>query len=164
MSEVKQVVCIRWGTRYGPEYVNRLYAMVARNITPPFTFTCITDDMQGVRREVGQIPLPELGCDMPTGVTGIWGKSRLWCERLGDLRGPVLFLDLDVVVMGNLDGFFSHGEPDDVILARNPNTPFERLGQTSIFVFQSASWRRCVSSSSPTRRRWRRRTATSSAS
>ena len=34
-ASVKQVICINWGTKYGPDYVNRLYGMVARNITPP---------------------------------------------------------------------------------------------------------------------------------
>ena len=72
---------------------------------------------------------------MPTGTKGIWPKARLWGARLGDLEGPVLFMDLDLVVVGPLDGFFSFGDPDEVILARNPNTPLERLGQTSIFRF-----------------------------
>ena len=44
-------------------------------------------------------------------------------------------MDLDLVVVGPLDDFFSFGDPDEVILARNPNTPLERLGQTSIFRF-----------------------------
>lgn len=135
LSETRQVICIRWGDKYGPEYVNRLYAMVERSVTPPFTFHCITDDTAGLRSEIRHVPLPLLGCDTPKGVTGIWGKSRLWNEKLGELEGPVLFLDLDVVVLGSLDPFFTHGDPDDVILARNPNTPFERLGQTSIFRF-----------------------------
>ena len=26
-------VCMKWGTRYGPEWVNRLYGMVERNTT-----------------------------------------------------------------------------------------------------------------------------------
>ena len=47
----------------------------------------------------------------------------------------MLFMDLDLVVVGPLDDFFSFGEPDEVILARNHNTPFERLGQTSLFRF-----------------------------
>ncbi len=25
------VICMKWGTRYGPDYVNRLYSMVMRN-------------------------------------------------------------------------------------------------------------------------------------
>ena len=42
------------------EYVNRLYGMVARNTTPPFTFTCFTDNDAGFRSEVSAVPLPEL--------------------------------------------------------------------------------------------------------
>lgn len=129
----KQFLTIRWGTKYGPEYLNRLYAMVARHTTPPFDFYCLTDDSTGVRPEVTCLPLPDLGCDLPKNTYGIWGKSRLWATDLGGLSGPALFIDLDVVITGNMDAFFEQGSPDDVILARNPNTPFEKLGQTSIF-------------------------------
>ncbi|WP_343079166.1 glycosyl transferase [Ostreiculturibacter nitratireducens] len=131
----KQIICIRWGTKYGPEYVNRLYGMVSRNITPPFDFYCFTDDPEGVRPEVSCLPLPDLDCDLPKTRKGVWGKSRLWRKDLGGLSGPVLFMDLDVVIVGNIDGFFEYGSEDDVILARNPNTPFERLGQTSLYRF-----------------------------
>jgi hypothetical protein len=131
----KQIICINWGRKYGPRYINRLYAGVSRNVTSPFTFTCFCDDPEGIRSEVRTEPLPELDVEMPKGSQGIWPKARLWGARLGDLEGPVLFMDLDMVVVGNLDGFFEEGEPEDVILARNENTPFERLGQTSIFRF-----------------------------
>ena len=132
---MKQVICISWGPKYGPPYVNRLYGGVARNLTPPFSFTCFTDMPEGLRPEVRAEPLPALDVAMPTGTKGIWPKARLWGERLGDLAGPVLFMDLDLVIVGPLDDFFGFGEPDDVVLARNPVTPFERLGQTSIFRF-----------------------------
>ena len=33
--EVLNVVCLKWGTKYGPEYVNRLYRMVARHLHRP---------------------------------------------------------------------------------------------------------------------------------
>ncbi len=26
----RHILCMKWGTKYGPEYVNRLYAMVRR--------------------------------------------------------------------------------------------------------------------------------------
>ncbi|MBP1805743.1 glycosyl transferase [Rubellimicrobium aerolatum] len=131
----KQFLAIRWGRKYGPEYLNRLYGMVARHTTPPFEFWCLTDDATGVRPEVRCLPLPPMGCEMPRNTYGVWGKSRLWLPDLGGPVGPVLFIDLDVVVTGSLDGFFEVGSPDDVILARNPNTPLEKLGQTSIFRF-----------------------------
>ena len=131
----KQVVCINWGDKYGPRYINRLYAMTARNLTPPFSVTCFTDSAEGVRPEVRCLPLPELGFEIPPTRRGVWLKSRLWGARLGDLEGPVLFMDLDLVIVGSLDPFFDYGEPEEVILARNPNVPLERLGQTSVFRF-----------------------------
>ncbi|CAN5726249.1 hypothetical protein BH23PSE1_BH23PSE1_17030 [soil metagenome] len=131
----KRIVCINWGTKYGAPYINRLWAMIARNVTPPFSLTCYTDSAAGVRGEVRCLPLPPLEAVLRPGTPGIWPKARLWSETLEGLAGPVLFMDLDLVVTGDLDGFFDHGEPDDVILARNWNTPFERLGQTSIFRF-----------------------------
>jgi hypothetical protein len=131
----KQVICIRWGDAYGPEYVNRLFGMVARHLTPPFTFHCITDDGAGLRPEVGVIPLPELGFTLDGIRHGVWDKSRLWQVQLGGLEGPVLFMDLDVVVTGPLDDFFRWGDPARVVMMRNPTTPFERLGQTSLYRF-----------------------------
>ena len=131
----KQVICISWGDAYGAPYINRLYAMTARHVTPPFSFTCFTDSAAGVRPEVRCLPLPELGFEIPPTRRGRWPKARLWGARLGDLEGPVLFMDLDLVILGSLDGFFEHGDPEDVILARNPTIPLERLGQTSIFRF-----------------------------
>jgi len=134
-DEVKQIICINWGTKYGPLYVNRLYAMVSRNITPPFTFTCFTDNTHGMRSEVLTEPLPVLDFELPVTKRGIWPKCRLWSKNLGNLEGPVLFLDLDLVITGSLDEFFSFGSDDEVILARNPSNPLERLGQTSVYRF-----------------------------
>jgi hypothetical protein len=132
---VKQIICINWGVKYGPVFINRLYSMVARNITPPFRLVCFSDDFSGIRSEVECHPLPDIGFDVPVTTRGIWQKCRLWNPTLADLNGPVLFLDLDLVVTGNLDGFFEFGSPDDVILASNPSNPLERLGQTSVYRF-----------------------------
>ena len=128
----KQIICINWGSKYGAPYINRLYGMAARNITGDFTFTCFTDSTKDVRPEVICRDLPQVDIKMPTS-KGIWPKCRLWSETLEGVSGAVLFLDLDLVITGSLDDFFEHGDPNDVILARNPTTPFERLGQTSIF-------------------------------
>lgn len=132
---MRQIICMRWGTKYGPEYVNRLYGMVARNLTPPFTLYCLTDDATGIRPEVVCRPMPDMGFTMPRTRRGIWNKARLWMPEVSGITGTVLFMDLDLVVTGSLDPFFEHGAPGDVILARNPVKPLERLGQTSIYRF-----------------------------
>ena len=43
------VICMKWGDLYGPQYVNRLYAMVKRHLNIDFRFECFTDDQDGIR-------------------------------------------------------------------------------------------------------------------
>ena len=130
---VKQVVCINWGTKYGAPYINRLYRMVARNITPPFRFVCFTDTRDGVQPEVECFDLPDMPGHMPTNTPGQWPKSRLWAPKLADLTGNFLFLDLDLIVTDSLDPFFSYGHPDDLMMAWNVARPLNRFGQSSIY-------------------------------
>ncbi len=130
-----QIVCVKWGTRYGPEFVNRLWAMVERNTSRPVRFLCLTDDREGIRSEVECLDLPPLPCDHPKGTPGKWRKLVLWSRDLHGIQGPLLFIDLDTVVVDSLDGYFTHGDPHDVILARNWARPGTKLGQTSVFRF-----------------------------
>src|ERR1700761_6375637 len=61
---VVNVICTKWGDLYSPEYVNKLYGMVARNLKRPFRFVCVTDDPRdGIRPEVETIPMPRI--DLP---------------------------------------------------------------------------------------------------
>lgn len=129
----KVVVCINWGTKYGPPYINRLYQMVKANITPPFRFVAFTDTRDGVHPDVDCFDLPAMPGFMPQRTIGQWPKSRLWAAELGDLTGPFLFVDLDVTITGSMDAFFEFGDPQDVVLALNAAKPFQKLGQTSIY-------------------------------
>lgn len=132
---MKTILCMKWGNKYPARYVNILYASVARNITGPFRFICMTDDANDLQQGIEVHPIPELGCQIPPEVPGIWRKTVLWSPGLCGLNGPALFIDLDVVITGNLDAFFEYGRPEDVLLARNPVKFTERLGQSSIFRF-----------------------------
>lgn len=42
------ILCMKWGTKYGAEYVNRLYNMVNRHTTLPFKMVCLTDRTEGI--------------------------------------------------------------------------------------------------------------------
>ena len=133
---MRQVVCVKWGTGYGPEYVNRLYGMVARHVTPPFRLVCLTDDRTGIRPEVECFDLPELGCPHPERTMGKWRKQVLWGDTLPGLEGVALFVDLDSVIVDSIDPYFEIGSDDDVYVARNWARPLQRLGQTSVFRFK----------------------------
>jgi hypothetical protein len=105
-TRAANVVCMKWGTRYGPEWVNRLYGMVLRNTSWRIRFVCLTDDTGGIRPEVECQPLPEVRFD--TGLGKYWPKLGLMQKGLGGLDGMTLFLDLDVVVIDSIDPFFAH--------------------------------------------------------
>ena len=49
-------VCIKWGDKYEPKYVNNLYRMVQEHYHSGFTFTCLTDDPEGLNCDTQEIP------------------------------------------------------------------------------------------------------------
>ena len=127
------ILCMKWGTLYGPEYANRLYAMVARNLTLPFRFICFTDDGTGLRGEIVARPLPPIDIDAPYEKTP-WKKLALYNADLGDVAGTALFLDLDLLIVGSLDRFFDF--PGEYCVIRNWTRPNDIVGNTSVFRFE----------------------------
>jgi hypothetical protein len=131
----KHIFCMKWGTAYGAKDVNVLHGMVSRNITGPFQVICFTDDATGINPAVRCLPLPPLGCEIPADVPGKWPKVALWSRNLFDLQGVALFIDLDSVIVGNIDAYFTYGDPQDVITARNWLNLLKKSAQTSVFRF-----------------------------
>jgi len=126
---------MKWGTMYGPEYVNCLQGMISRNLSCPFKLFCMTDDTAGIDSVVECLPLPQLGFEVPPGAPGKWPKQALWSKDLFGLQGVALFLDLDSVIIGPIDDYFEFGRAEDVITARNWIKPWLRGAQTSVFRF-----------------------------
>lgn len=141
------ILTMKWGTLYSAADVNRLAAQVRRHLTRPHRFICFTDDAAGLGSGVEALPLPELG--LPEGSTDTrWRKLALFRRDLGGLTGTALFLDLDLVVVGDLGVFFDH--PGEVPIIRDDDLfrpkPLRRLrpardrflhmvGNTSVFRF-----------------------------
>jgi len=105
MPTAVNIICMKWGRLYGPEYVNHLRAGVARHLARPHRFICFTDDAAGLSSDVESLPLPELGLPEGRGDRR-WQKLAVFRERLADLSGTTLFLDLDLVIVDRLDPFF----------------------------------------------------------
>ena len=104
-EEIVNVLCMKWGTKYPADYVNRLYSMVARNMQRKFRFVCLTEDGQGLAEQIESFPLPELSVDLGGPERG-WNKLAVFAEELYDLKGKVLCLDLDLIITGSLDDLF----------------------------------------------------------
>lgn len=134
--EPVNIVCMKWGTRYGSEYVNILYNMVKRNITLPFRFICMTEIKEGINEEVEICDLPDFE-EPPEEYLRhclAWRKLALFDKKVLDLKGKMLFLDLDVVIIDNIDCFFSYS--DKLAIIENWSQPKRLIGQASAFCFE----------------------------
>lgn len=91
-----QVVCVNVGDKFEPEYVHRLQRAVALNLLVPHDFAVVTDHPERYRCRT----LPAMD-----NLKGYWQKITLFApERYTQYVGRrVLYLDLDVVVMGQLN-------------------------------------------------------------
>jgi hypothetical protein len=136
----KLVICMKWGTRYGAEYVNRLYRSVKKHVTGPVQVVCFTDDKQGIVKGVDCRPLPPFKGVRADLAVKPWRKLSLWQKNLGkDLTGrDALVLDVDLVITGNLDDFFSY-RPGKFAVWENPSKPGSDVGNTSVFRFNVGS-------------------------
>jgi hypothetical protein len=88
------IACVRVGTAYGVEYVERLLNMVHRHLPVPFRFICLTDQPE-------QVPGVHMIGIGHRGLHGWWAKMSLFDS---ELRGPgrCLYFDLDTVIVDDL--------------------------------------------------------------
>ena len=92
------VIAVKNGTKYGPEYVNRLFWAVKRHLSVEHEFICLTDNPKGLHHEI-EVERDE------SGLPGWWAKMRLF-----DVNSPmrsehnrVLFFDLDTIIVDSID-------------------------------------------------------------
>jgi hypothetical protein len=105
------VACVWFGPKYGVEYVERLRDGVARHLSRPYRFVCITDHLTGLR-----------GVDMVAPPSehrwpGWWAKMNLFDARPWYRRDRMIYLDLDTVIVGDLSPLADW--PDDFGICAN---------------------------------------------
>ncbi|MEE1944802.1 hypothetical protein VRU48_06775 [Pedobacter sp. KR3-3] len=132
MSE-KYIFCMKWGKLYGPEYVNRLHAMVTRNLSYPFKMVCFTDDETGIIPEVQCFPIPAM--ELPGGLPErMWKKLSTLKEDLYGLKGTALFLDLDIVIVAPIDCFFDY--EGEFLIIKDYKKQWRITGNSSVYRFE----------------------------
>ena len=109
------ILCMKWGTKFGPEFVNKLASMVSRHLHRPYRFICLTDNDEGLAEGIEVFPIPDLDVDFDDDPgrkrVQAWKKLLTFKAPLYDIEGACLFLDLDLVIVDDIDCFFeSEGE------------------------------------------------------
>ena len=147
------VATVRWGTKFGPDYVNVLGRAVAEHLRRPHRFLCMTDDGAGIAPEVEVRPFPNIGLAREHwNRNGNWGKLALFEPGQFPDDEIVLYLDLDVFIVGALDaipalpereGGFHHLEdfaPGLWRVVPHPLVP-DQGGQGSVLAFRAGEQR-----------------------
>lgn len=140
-SSPVNIICMKWGTLYGADYVNKLYHSVKRHLKREFLFHCCTENSHDLDPEIRIIPFPE-----NPGMNrwpDVLAKLTVFRDGFGNLQGTTLFLDLDVVIMRDIDDFFTY-KPGEFCMIHNWVSGLRRLtrnrpavGNSSIFRFEA---------------------------
>lgn len=97
------VICVKHGTLYEAEYVNKLHRAVIRNSTVELDFACFTENRAGLDPAIRRHDLPRKD------LQGWWHKLWLFSPEASACLGPgrILYLDLDTVIVGNIDAYLT---------------------------------------------------------
>ena len=121
------VVCLKWGTRYPGSYVNRLAEAVAAHLDIPHRFVCLTDETAGLSDRVEPMAIPPFPLDRAFWAHGIWPKLTIFTPGLFPDGTRVLYLDLDLMVTGDLAPFVAAIRPDRLHVIREWNPALWKL-------------------------------------
>jgi hypothetical protein len=135
---LQTIICMKWGSRYGSEFVNRLYSSIKRHTKKRTQLYCYTDNKTGINEEIICKPLPKINLPKDILLTP-WRKLSIWQYPLGNLKGDVLFLDLDLVITGNIDRFFDF-KPGKYCVIENWTQIGQNIGNTSCFRFPTGKY------------------------
>lgn len=141
MSERVNIIVLKWGDRYGVHYVNNLYHGVRKHLHRPFRFVCVTDDPTGLAPDIDPHPIPENPGipDWPN----VFLKLLVTADGFADLRGPTMFMDIDIAITGDIDCFFDYKPGRNVIIhnwIERRKTLFRKapaIGNSSVFRFEA---------------------------
>jgi len=121
----KVVICMKWGTGYGPDYVNVLASAVRKHLKAPYRFVCLTDDTAGVNDNVECYPIPDMGLTKSNASFGAWQKVSIFKRNLYGLKGRALFIDLDSMICDDLEPMFHF--PGDLVMIKEWKRPIDKV-------------------------------------
>lgn len=124
--------CVCYGDKYPVEYVQKLYNMVQRHTTLEHKFIVFTDHVKMHKLVEGDIEIREFALH---DLQGWWNKMQLFSPD-SELYGTTLYMDLDVVITGNIDCFFTH-EPQADFVGMNDFNPMTKIFNSSVMRFRS---------------------------
>lgn len=135
---MKTILCMKWGTQYGVDFVNQLYNGVKNNITGDFRFVCLTDDETGLHPDIDALPLPDIELGDARLMSG-WRKISSMSPQLKqapyNMSGTILFFDVDMIITDNIDDFWTY-EPGEFCIIENWTQMGKGIGNSSVYRYE----------------------------
>jgi hypothetical protein len=96
--------CVIHGDAYSWDYVEKLYSMLSRHLTPKIKLHVYTEADRSVPAPYIKHTLTEWEIARPG--RGWWYKMQLF--NTAHHSGPLLYFDLDTIIVGNIDWIWQH--------------------------------------------------------
>ncbi len=99
-----QIVCVKWGEKYRPGDVNRLYDAVAAHASVPIRFLCVTDGREGAYRSGIELrPFPPFSLTFEEMKSGCRLKLAAFAPTVAEEdNAPAILIDLDTMILGDV--------------------------------------------------------------
>lgn len=115
-------------SKFGPETVHTLAAMIRRHYPHPHRFICVTDDPSGLA-PIETVPIWSdfANLDSPHGGKNpsCYRRLRMFHPQAGEIFGPrFVSMDLDCVIVNDLTPIFHRPEPIVLWGDTNPRTAY----------------------------------------
>jgi hypothetical protein len=116
------LIVVKWGKLYSPEYVVNLFEGAKRYTDRPFQFYVFTDDTEHLPldRSWHFIKLPDWTVKANG---GWWYKMEIFNQQHG-IYGRNLYIDLDTVIVDDLFPFWNEITTKDLYICRDFNRQF----------------------------------------
>lgn len=95
-------ITLKWGTKYGPEYVNRLYKTLLNIYSGDFDFYCFTDNFSGLNEN---IITKDINILRPEGYNCFTVEKIFLFDQV--ISGNNVILDLDILIQKDLFPYLS---------------------------------------------------------
>lgn len=97
------IFTVKWGNKYNSNNVNQIYKGLRRFLREPFHIYCFTDDPKGLNPAINII-------ELPPSIPYWWNKLYMFSKDV-PVKGRILYLDLDTVIVGNIDKIAAVDKP-----------------------------------------------------
>lgn len=121
--EKHNLIVVKWGNKYSPEYVINLYNAAKSKCSRDFDFIVFTDNTDGLPKNIGWrfVKLSDWGFAPEK---AWWYKLEIFSKH-NSIIGNNLYIDLDVVIVGDISSFWDFN-PTKFRICRDFNRAFIR--------------------------------------